>query len=46
MSGKFLGGVVFCLVILVLGAFAFGLFEEANDGPIENAVEAVDSAIE
>ena len=45
MSGKFLGGVVFCLAILAVGAFAFGVFEEANDGPIENAVETIDSAI-
>ena len=45
MSGKFIGGIIFAIVILALGAFAFGVFEEANDGPIENAVEAVDDVI-
>jgi hypothetical protein len=45
VSSKFLGGVIFCIVILAVGAFAFGVFEEASDGPLENAVEAVDDVI-
>jgi predicted negative regulator of RcsB-dependent stress response len=34
-------------VLLVMGLlFAFGIFEEADDGPIENAVENVENAVE
>ncbi len=39
-------GVV--LGILILGGllFAFGIFEEADDGPIENAVENATETVE
>lgn len=44
-SGKFIGGAIFAVVLVVVAAFAFGVFEEANDGPLEDAVEAVDDAV-
>ena len=34
-------------VLLVMGLlFSFGIFQEADDGPIENAVENVGDAVE
>ena len=42
---KFIGGAIFAIVLALVIAFSLGIFEEANDGPLENAVEAVDDVI-
>ena len=38
-------GALFALVLVLVAAFALGVFEEAADGPVEDAGEAVDDAL-
>jgi len=45
MNGKFFAGIAVAVILIAIGAFAFGVFEESQDGPLEDAVEAVDRAV-
>ena len=43
---KYLTGAILALLVVIAAAFVFGVFEEANDGPLENAAEAVKDVVE
>ena len=45
-NNKFILGALCALVVVVLVVVGLGLFEESQDGPLENAGEAVGDAVE
>ena len=45
MNRYLVGGVVGVALVIIL-IFALGVFEEANDGPLENAAEAVKDVVD
>jgi hypothetical protein len=44
--GKFIFGGIFTVVIVGLVLFMLGVFEESQDGPLEEAAESVEEAVE
>ena len=45
MSRYLVGGVVAVALVIIL-VFVLGVFEESSDGPLENAAEAVEDAVD
>jgi hypothetical protein len=43
--GKFILGGLFTVAILALVLFMLGVFEESQDGPLEEAAESVEEAV-
>lgn len=43
---KFIIGLVAGILLLVIIVFGLGVFEEASDGPLENAAESVEETVE
>ncbi len=43
---KFIIGLVAGILLLLIIVFGLGVFEEASDGPLENAAESVEETVE
>ena len=43
---KFAFGAIFAVVLVAVVVFGLGVFEEANEGPVESAAESVGNAVE